>query len=433
MVNSVDMEFIQAHLQDDPKKLMLSAKRYPNINVHFAAQQIQARQQMKDKLPQWAASPKIFFPSSVSCQQASSHQTACYKERFVNRGEILIDCTGGLGVDSASFAQKALQVFYLEQNETLCKISEHNFHALGIHNIEVQHGSCLHLLTQLPSADLIYVDPSRRNVHQERLYALSDCEPNILNLKEILLKKAHRVLVKISPMADIRYTLSLLPETTQVHIISIKNECKELLFLLQRFEDTVQHAQDAIDEIPITAVHLGADGSEDYFCFTLAEEAASSMIPCPSSISNVPLPHPQSPVPHCHSHGYLYEPNASILKGGAFKLPAQRYGLHKLHLHTHLYWSYYLVASFPGRIFSIKDIFDFNKNTINALHLSIPQANITVRNFCMDAPKLQQRLKVKEGGGIYLFGAAINSGKNVLIVGERVTESLPNRALQRRE
>ena len=436
MISVAIIEFIQAHLQDDPKRLLLSAERYSDIDIRFAAQQIEARQQIRDKLPLWYARPELIFPPSVSCQQASSQETARYKGRFIREGERIIDGTGGLGVDSVAFAAKASKVTYIEQNELLCRMAEHNFKSLGWDNIEVLHGSSIEMLQcptqhpqhpqhqapqpspQLPAADLLYLDPSRRGVNQKRLFALDDCEPNILKFKETLLGRAPRVLVKISPMADIRHTLRLLPETTEMHIVSVKNECKELLFLLER----PAKRQLATGDVPIYATHIHANGKEECFSFTLSEEeAASPLFDFQLSIFNFQFSIFNSPLPQ----GYLYEPNASILKAGAFKLPAHRYGLQKLHPHTHLYWAPCLNDSFLGRIFHIKDVVDFNKRTINTLCKTIPQANIAVRNFCMEAQELQKRLKIKEGGSVYLFGVTLSNRGYALIVGAK--ESSPNR------
>ena len=391
MIDSATIGFIQAHIEDDPQKLLLSAQRYSQMDVRFAALQIEARQRIKDKLPQWYAMPELILPSSVACQQASSKVTARYKERFVQDGETVIDVTGGLGVDCTAFAVKAGQVVYIEQDKQLCQTAKHNFKTLGISNIEIRDGSCTNLLPTLPPVDLIYIDPSRRNAQQKRLFALSDCEPNVVAIKSFLLQKAHRVLVKVSPMADIRETLRLLPETTEVHVLSVKNECKELLFLLER--------PSPADHVPITCTDIDREGHETQITFTLHREATTT----PLILDKTP-------------ESYLYEPNASLLKAGAFKFLSQYYGIEKLSSHTHLYASQTLHASFPGRIFNIINVFEFNKQSIKTLRQSIPQANIAVRNFCMEAEALRKRLKIKEGGDLYLFGVTLLDQRYSLIL-----------------
>jgi 16S rRNA G966 N2-methylase RsmD len=398
MISPETVSFIQAHIHDNAQRLLLSAHRYPHIDMRFVAQQISARQKIKEKLPQWYAHPKVVFPSSLACEQASSMTTARYKERFVGKGACLIDATGGLGVDSSACAASASQVVYIEKDRGIFQAAEHNFATIGLQNIKVLQGSSLDLIPTLPPADIVYIDPSRRGTDQKRLFALSDCEPNIVVVKELLIEKALKVLVKLSPMADIAQTLRHLPETVEVHIVSVKNECRELLFLLKKQDDF----QADIHTIPIRCVNLCGDDTESeatQFCFTLGEEREAT----PSIAENNP-------------HGYLYEPNTSILKGGAFKLIAQRYGVQKVHLHTHLYHSPTLLAAFPGRIFKIKEIVEFNKHTINTLHHSIPQANIAVRNFCMEAVELRKRIKIGEGGDVYIFGVKVYSNRYVLII-----------------
>ncbi|MDR2585219.1 MAG: SAM-dependent methyltransferase [Prevotellaceae bacterium] len=399
MIDAATITFIQTHIHDNPQVLLLSAQQYKGVDVRFAAQQIEARQQNKDKLPQWVARPELIFPSSIACQQASSEETAIYKQRFVKEGDRVIDCTGGMGIDSIAFAYKAAKVIYIEQNESLCKAARHNFGTLGTSNIEVQHGSCIDFLPTLPNADIIYIDPSRRNINQKRFYAIDDYEPKILSIKEALLQKANKVLVKISPMADIRQTLHLLPEATEVHVVSVMNECKELLFLLEKRDGQPLSAKD----VPIVCVDVERNGEAKPFAFTLYQESITQAI----ISDNVP-------------EGFLYEPNVSLLKGGAFKLISTHFGLQKLYQNTHLYSSPTPLYSFPGRIFKIKSVLSFNKQTIKNLHKTIPMANVAIRNFCMEAPELRKRLKIKEGGDIYLFGVMLYDKSYALVVAEKI-------------
>ena len=350
---------------------------------------------IKNKLPQWYVHPDLVFPSSLAYRQASSQATACYKQSFLLQGARVIDCTGGLGVDSAAFASKASKVVYIEQNESLCQAAAHNFNLLGLPNIEILHGNCIDLLPAMTPADMIYIDPSRRSTAGRQLLALSDYEPDILSIKEMLLQKAPKVLVKISPMADIRQSLRMLPETAEVHVLSVHNECKELLFLLER----PQANPVPVEEVPINCVHINTLEKEERFTFKLGEEKATL-----------------SPLVARLTTGYLYEPNSSLLKAGAFKLPAITYGMQKLHPHTHLYHAPILQKSFPGRIFQIQKVLDFNKQTIKNLRQTIPKANIAVRNFCMEATELQKRLKIKDGGDVYLFGVKLSGQNYTLIV-----------------
>ena len=395
MIDPATIAYVQAHLHDNPERLLLSAPHNGQVDIRFAVQQIKARRRVKDKLPAWYAHPRLVFPSALACEQASSEETARYKQRFLQQGASVIDGTGGLGVDSVSFSSMADKVVYIEQNESLCEAAAYNFNTLGLNNIEVRQGDCIEQLPALPSVDFIYMDPSRRDRRRQRLFALSDCVPNIVDIKEILLQKAPKVLVKVSPMADIRQSLRVLPEAAQIHVLSVKNECKELLFLLERPLKKPVPAE----QVPISCAHIDTAGKEHLFVFCLGEEEATQ-----TTYTDRP------PV------GYLYEPNSSLLKAGAFKLPASRFGLQKLHPHTHLYHALDLHDSFPGRIFHIKEVLHFNKQTIKTLHKTVPQANVAVRNFCMEAHELQKRLKIRDGGNIYLFGVSLSDQSYALVV-----------------
>ena len=364
------------------------------IQPKISTLQIEQQQRLKEKLPHWYVHPDLCYPSSIALQQASSQESALYKQRFVQEGDVVVDITGGFGVDCAAFAPKVTKVIYIEKDEALCRLAKHNFKTLGYCNIEVLNGSCLDLIPHLPPSHLIYIDPSRRDIHQKRLFALSDCEPDIIAIKELLLKMGSRVLIKISPMADIRHTLRLLPETVQVHVVAVKNECKELLFLLEQRRNHLE-----MERIPIHCVDLDPFKPELLFHFTLEEEKQSLALMASENMQ-----------------GWLYESNVSIRKAGAFKLPTKRFGMFKLHPHTHLYYAPTYIDSFPGRIFHITEVLTYKKQTIKTLHQSIPQANIAVRNFCLEALELKKRLKIKDGGDIYIFGVTLFDGRYALIL-----------------
>lgn len=381
-------KFIQEHLNGKTDKLLLNASRYPGIDVPYAVSQILARRQIKDKLPSWYTNDSLIYPSRLSAEQCSSEITASYKQRLIV-GNTVCDLTGGLGVDSYYFARKAAKVIYIERFPEYCTAATSNFRTLGINNIQILNADVKELLSEL-SADTFYIDPARRAEGNKRVFALTDCEPDILQLKPVLLEHAQRLIVKISPMADIDETLRLLPETTEVHILSIKNECKELLFVLENR----QHQPKAM----IHAVNYETNGNSQIFTFTTDEEKAAEL-------------HTANTIKK-----YLYEPNAALLKSGAFKLTATRFNLEKLHRHSHLYTSDNACPDFPGRKFIVDNLFEFSGKLLKQLHKTIPQANITTRNFNLSVAELRKRSGIQEGGDIYLLATTLDNEKHVFIM-----------------
>ncbi len=242
--------------------------------------------------------------------------------------------------------------------------------------------------------DCIFLDPARRNEHGGKAVAISDCEPDVARLEELLLSKALRVMIKLSPMLDLSLALKALPHTQKVHIISVNNECKELLFVL---------GQVAPAEIPFHCVNLStkAEHAAQHFVFTREEEQRS---PCRYTDT---LGH------------YLYEPNASLLKAGAFRSLASAYPVAKLHPNSHLYTSDAFVSDFPGRAFRIISHCSFNKKEMREHLAEVSKANITVRNFPASVAELRKRIHLPEGGDTYLFASTLNDGQKVLIRCER--------------
>lgn len=236
-----------------------------------------------------------------------------------------------------------------------CEAARHNFQALGADNITVQNENSVDIVSDLPEVDVFYLDPARRGEGNKRVFALSDCEPDLSRLLPLLLQKAPRVIAKLSPMADLQQTESLLPGTVAIHVLSVRNECKELLFDIRR-EATVPNS-------PVYCVDFTATGTEHSFTFT-AEEERNAPLALATQVST-----------------YLYEPNASILKAGAFKSVAQQYGLEKLHVSSHLYTSDTLVAGFPGRTFRVEKVLPFSNKVCKSITQEILQANSVQNNF----------------------------------------------------
>ncbi|MDR1335672.1 MAG: SAM-dependent methyltransferase [Tannerella sp.] len=384
--------FIQAHAGDDIPALLLSAARYPDVNVPFAADQIAARRQIREKLPAWYADCRLLFPSKTAAEQCSSERTARYKLHLLDGERHLCDLTGGLGVDAYYFAQKVERVTYVERSRTCFDAAMYNFSLLQAGHIRGLPTRAEEAWASVADVDVFYVDPSRRR-EGTRFFALQDCEPDLTKLLPSLLSKASKVIAKLSPMLDIHHTLSLLSGATAVHVVSVRNECKELLFVWQRDVD--------VPEPEIHCVNYTADGTEQAFRFSLAEEQRCT-------------------APLCGQVGtYLYEPNVSILKAGACKQTALRTGAGKLHVHSHLYTSDTLIAGFPGRAFRVREVIPFHGKTCRTIARHLPQANVSVRNFPLTVNELRKRTRIAEGGDAYLFATTLAGNEKVLICCEK--------------
>lgn len=382
-------QFVKEHAADDLNRLLLSASRYPSIDVAFAVEQIASRRQIRDKLPAWYANDALLFPSKISAEQCSSEQTASYKQRLVKESDRLCDLTGGLGIDSFYFSRQVSHVTYIERFPAYCEAARHNFAALNVANITIVEGDSKELVAGLPEVDVFYIDPARRGEGNKRVYALTDCEPDLPALLPELFRHAPKVIAKLSPMADIRLTLDLLPGTTGIHVLSVKNECKELLFVVERDAEMVSPA--------IHCINFNSNGSEESFTFSLMDEQVEELHLA------------------CQLKRYFYEPNASLLKAGAFKSTAARFGMEKLHVSSHLYTSDERKDNFPGRSFVVEEVYPFSGKLCKSLAKDIPQANITVRNFPLSVDELRKRTKIADGGEVYLFATTLADNSKILV------------------
>ena len=391
------MAFIQAHLSDDPDRLLLSASRYPEIDMPFVVAQITARRQIKEKLPTWYQQEQLLFPAKIAAEQCSSEQTALYKQQLVTEGDTLCDLTGGLGIDSYYFSRRVKQVYYIERFPSYCEVARANMATLGARNVVVLEGDSTQWLDQLPAIDVFYVDPARRGEGNKRMFALSDCEPDLTQLLPRLLAKAPRVIAKLSPMADLRQTLALLPTTQAIHILSVKNECKELLFVIGR--------EPRESAVPIHCVHLTKQAASDecFVCSLEAEQQAASHLATTL-------------------RRYLYEPNASVLKAGAFKQVACQFPVEKLQVSSHLYTSDHYLDRFPGRRFEVDELIPFHSKSCKQLAGQSLQANVTTRNFPLTVEALRKKCRIREGGDIYLFATTGPKEEKLLIRTHKVLE-----------
>ena len=383
--------FIREHAEDDLSALLLSASRYKDIDVKIAVGQIRARSQIKDKLPLWHSDERLFFPSTLAAEQCSSEITALYKQRFIKNNDCLCDLTGGLGVDTYFFSQMARSVIYVEKNVEYCDAAQYNMAILGASGVRVINADATDVVlnndSRLSDANVFYIDPARRGEGNKRLFAISDCEPDLNKIWPVLLEKHCKIIVKLSPMLDITQVLSQLPRVCEVHVVAVKNECKELLVVSSDNEQDTQ----------IYCVNYTSDNEERLFRFSLTDEHSATV---------------------CFAERvgrYLYEPNSSILKAGAYKSVAARYNVEKLHVNSHLYTSDHLVSSFPGRIFEVEEVISFNSRVCKDLASQIQRANISVRNFPLSADELRKRTRIADGGDIYLFATTLSDNKKVIL------------------
>lgn len=379
-------QFIAQNADADVHALALS-KVPTDIDLHYCLRQIEGRQIAWRKLPSWAQTEGINYPPKLSLEQCSSEQTAGYKLQLVecllpeNRQNI-VDLTGGFGIDFSFLARTFEEADYVEQNEQLCEIACHNFPLLGLSKARVHHKTCEDFIDGMDRFSLIYLDPSRRDTAGRKMVALSDCSPDIETLQDTLLNHAPLAIVKLSPMLDIQDTLRRLPSTSEVHVVSVDGECKEVLLVLCREKTGITYHCTNITAQPQT------------FCTDTRD--AEPII----------APHPEH---------YLYEPNASIMKAGVQNVLCRHFDVKKLHPFSHLFTSEQLIADFPGRIFEIEDYSSFAKKDLKGLLTSISQCNLTIRNFPSSVAKLRKQLKLREGGNTYLFATTLSDGSHALL------------------
>lgn len=394
MITEAARNFVREHVNDDVARLLLSAHRYPDVDVPLAAGQIRALQKVRDKIPSWYR-PDLTFPPLVSVEQASSEQTAHFKSGLVS-GRRMADLSGGMGVDAYFFAQRFERVIYVERDPGLAELARANFAALDARNIEVLNADAVQFLQSTSEKfDLLYLDPARRNEHQRRVFRLSDCSPNVPEMLDLLLSRAPKILIKTAPLLDLSAAMAELKTVTHTWIVAVENEVKEVLYLLDN------QPEQKVNDIPVSAVQLwGLNNVAQTFTFTRAEEQFA-------------VPDYSAPL------RYLYEPNAAILKAGAFKTFSTRFGLAKLHPNTHLYTSETLTPDIPGRVFEVVAVTRYDRKAVQAL---LPEgcANVATRNFPDTAEAARKKLGLKDGGAWYVFGVRDVGDRIAIVIGKKV-------------
>lgn len=376
-------QFINDNLSSDIHKILLSKSKFLEVSSKELVEQIESKFKAKTKLPSWFGSDNIYYPNKLNLSQTSSEITANYKATLVN-GNTIVDLTAGFGVDSFAFSKKMNHVIHLDRNEELSKIAHHNFKQLNVVNIECIAVDGLKYLKEANTPiEWIYIDPSRRDKDNKKVYYLSDCEPNVIFNMELLLEKSSNILIKTGPLLDLKSGLKELSHVKEIHVVAVNNDVKEILWLIEI---------DYKNEPLIKTLNYKTDSVQE-FQFYLSKEHYSAS-------------HYSKPL------NYIYEPNAALLKSGAFKLLGEHFDLRKLHSNSHLYTSDQLIT-FPGRIFKVQGVYDYSKKSLKKE--GITKANITIRNFPDSVIKIRKKLGIKDGGEIYLF-CTTDFEENLIII-----------------
>lgn len=370
LLQSKVQNFINQSINSNIQNLSFKKSPFEDVSMAELIAQIQAKQKAREKLPTWYNTPNIIYPKKLSIEQTSSEECAHYKASLIS-GKSLVDMTGGLGVDTFYFAQRMDYVFHCEIQADLSQIAQHNLQQLLISNVTyINEESTAFLKSKKQFFDFLYLDPARRNQAKEKVFFLSDCTPNVVDNLDIYFQYSNQIMIKTSPLLDIKSGISELKFVKQIHIVALQNDVKELVWILQK---------DYVEEIELVAVNIISD-AKDIFSVSHSEQASS-----------------QYSIPQ----QYLYEPNNAIMKTGKFDSVSNRFQLNKLHQHTQLYTSDNLI-SFPGRSFKIEQVIPFNKSTTKT-HLQGQKGNVTVRNFPIKVDEIRKRWKIKEGGEQYFF------------------------------
>ena len=450
-MNQATQDFIRQHQDDDVRQLAFLGSKYPEVDMPFALDQIRGRKMARVKLPRWASLEGIIYPPHISMEQCSSESTALYKAELAARllglpasssgtemkaeSEIeFVDLTGGFGVDFSYIAARlGVKSMYVERQAHLCEAAKENFERLGLKNAIVKNGDGIEVLHSfLPKKDdaasaddslgitydqplsllktklglkLIFIDPARRDDAGNKVVSLKDCTPDVTVLQEEMLSKADYVIIKLSPMLDWHRAISELSHVREVHIISVNNECKELLLVLSARNMGDMEASSADGEVK----HAG---NLRIYCVNDAQSFVCDELDMESSPVRIAPPVLEEML-------YLYEPNASLMKAGCFGVLSDRYDARMLSKNSHLFVSQAPIEAFPGRSFRIIAISSFNKKELKR-HLSgITKANIATRNFPLSVAELRKRLKLKDGGETYIFATTLSDESHVLVITEK--------------
>ena len=415
-------EFIREYRERDIRQLALQANRFPDVDMPYALDQIQGWQIARRKLPKWAACDGVIFPPHLSMEQCSSEPTAQYKlnlamewttlnselstqncrrQQFKTQNSKfktstrMTDLTGGFGVDFSFTSCAFAAATYVERNEQLCHIVEHNLPLLGLNNATVVCADAVEYLSTVEPQTMLFLDPARRDEHGAKTVMLADCTPDVVQLLPQLLEKSRFTMLKLSPMLDWHKAVDDLQGTVrEVHIVSVGGECKELLLVLSTVVES---------ELKVYCADLStASDTPSLFVYTPGSSAP---------VVNSKL--------KTQNSKFVHEPNASIMKAGCFDELAAAYGVSPVSRNSHLFLSDEPIEDFPGRSFVVERVTTMNKGELRKALVGIEKANIATRNFPLTVAELRKRLKIKDGGDVYIFATTTAEGEHVLLISRK--------------
>lgn len=430
-VSKETLDFIGRHANDDVRLLALQANKLSGIDLTFALNQIAGRQKARLKIPSWAATDGILYPPHLNMEQCSSEATARYKASIIQAAPCttFADLTGGLGVDFAFMARGCGRAFYVEQNCDLCQLAAHNMPLLGLNNVEMANTDAEEYLNRCEKLDVLFADPARRDSHGGRTYGIADCTPDVLRLMPLMATKTRRIVLKLSPMldwqkavADIHAAANERACVTAVHIIAVANECKELLLDITAQPPTVQEKpathpstltvaeRSFTSTCSIICVNLLSDGTMEQF----DSEAVPKATPTEKKLAGKTCS-----LENLSEAAFLYEPNAAIMKAGCFDQLTEVFGVLPISANSHLFISSDFIGNFPGRSFRINTVSSLNKRDLRSALCGLSKANITVRNFPLSVAELRKRLRLKDGGSVYIFATTAANNDHLLLICEK--------------
>ena len=415
-------EFIREYRERDIRQLALQANRFPDVDMPYALDQIQGWQIARRKLPKWAACDGVIFPPHLSMEQCSSEPTAQYKlnlamewatlnselstqncrrQQFKTQNSTIktstrmTDLTGGFGVDFSFTSCAFAAATYVERNEQLCHIVEHNLPLLGLNNATVVCADAVEYLSTVEPQTMLFLDPARRDEHGAKTVMLADCTPDVVQLLPKLLEKSRFTMLKLSPMLDWHKAVDdLQGAVREVHIVSVGGECKELLLVLSKVVES---------ELKVYCADLStASDTSSLFVYTPGSSAP---------VANSKL--------KTQNSKFVHEPNASIMKAGCFDELAAAYGVSPVSRNSHLFLSDEPVEGFPGRSFVVERVTTMNKGELRKALVGIEKANIATRNFPLTVAELRKRLKIKDGGDVYIFATTTAEGEHLLLISRK--------------
>ena len=388
-----EKEYIKENIEANTTKLLLQPEK-ENIDIKLCVKQIEGYKTAQEKFPFLTENDDIVYPKKINLEQTSSEQTAKYKASLFPDNSTLRDLTSGFGIDDIFFAKRMKKVYYHDIDIELADIAIYNFGILGLSNIEVIKGNSITDISQYEETDIIYLDPSRRNEDQKKVFLLKDCQPSIIGLIPQLFEKAKTIALKLSPMLEIKSMLRELTNIKEIHIISVKNECKELFVVLEK---------DFTEEIKYHCIDFDSNNKQIDFSFT-----------------NTPTTPNIASKNDIKRDAYLYEPNASVMKAAGYHLITDYFPAKKIASRSHLFVSEQKIENFPGRTFVITTMFPYNHKNIKTLAERYPKANITIRNFPQMVADIRKRTAIKDGGDDYLFFTTNAEGEKIILACEKL-------------